>query len=168
MLKTSGSTESTSRPGKGRVGVGGDGGGNGGDDGGHDDEHSEHQWIYQLARPRLWLGIMGLIIEVNDAVGKSVKKSSKSRRIIKKVQKLQRSKKFAKAIDSEKQLPKHRSSIKELEHPFFLGLGSSLEATSTSIIDKAKLMELLILYHVVLQRSQDNFQAKDTRAFHQV
>ena len=36
MLKTSGSTESTTRPGKGGVGVGGDGG----DDGGHDDEHS--------------------------------------------------------------------------------------------------------------------------------
>ena len=40
MLKISGSTESTTRPGKGGVGVGGDGGGDGGDDGGHDDEHS--------------------------------------------------------------------------------------------------------------------------------
>ena len=38
MLKTSGSTESTTRPGKGGVEVGGDGGG--GDDGSHDDEHS--------------------------------------------------------------------------------------------------------------------------------
>ena len=34
MLKTSRSTESTTRPGKGRVGVGGDGG----DNGGHDDK----------------------------------------------------------------------------------------------------------------------------------
>ena len=34
MLKTSGSTESTTRPGKGGVGVGGDGGGDSGDDGG--------------------------------------------------------------------------------------------------------------------------------------
>ena len=33
MLKTSGSTESTTRPGKGRVGVGG----NGDDNGSHDD-----------------------------------------------------------------------------------------------------------------------------------
>ena len=33
MLKTSGSTESTTRPGKGGVGVSG----NGGDNGGHDD-----------------------------------------------------------------------------------------------------------------------------------
>ena len=36
MLKTSRSTESTTRPGKGGVGVGSDGG----DEGGHDDEHS--------------------------------------------------------------------------------------------------------------------------------
>ena len=44
MLKTSGSTESTTRPGKGGVGVvgdgGGDGSGDGGDNSGHDDEHS--------------------------------------------------------------------------------------------------------------------------------
>ena len=53
MLRTSGSTESATRPEKGGVGVGGDGGGDGGNDGGHDDEHSEHQWIRQLARPRL-------------------------------------------------------------------------------------------------------------------
>ena len=33
MLKTSGSTESTTRPGKGGVGVGGDGGDGGGDSG---------------------------------------------------------------------------------------------------------------------------------------
>ena len=39
ILKISGSTESTTRPGKGGVGVGGDGGGDGGDDSGHDDEH---------------------------------------------------------------------------------------------------------------------------------
>ena len=37
MLKTSGSTDSTTRPEKGGVGVGGD---SGGDDGGHDDKHS--------------------------------------------------------------------------------------------------------------------------------
>ena len=43
MLKTSGTTESTTRPGKGGVGVGGDGRAerdgvdDGGDNGGHDD-----------------------------------------------------------------------------------------------------------------------------------
>ena len=41
------------------------------------------------------------------AVGKSVKKSSKSRRIVKKSKKPQRSEKFAKAIGSEERLPKH-------------------------------------------------------------
>ena len=45
------------------------------------------------------------------AVGKSVKKSSKSRRIVKKSKKPQRSEKFAKAIGSEERLPKHRSSV---------------------------------------------------------
>ena len=66
MLKTSGSTESTTRPGKGRVGVGGDGG----DDGGHDEEHSPqgsgrvHQRTHQLERPRLRSGMIGLMVVV--------------------------------------------------------------------------------------------------------
>ena len=51
----------------------------------------------------------------SGAVGKSVKKSSKSRqksrRIVKEPKKLQRSEKFAKAIGSEERLPKHRSSV---------------------------------------------------------
>ena len=46
-----------------------------------------------------------------DGGGKSVKKSSKSRRIVKKSKKPQRSEKFAKAIGSEERLPKHRSSV---------------------------------------------------------
>ena len=37
MLNTSRSTESTTRPRKGEVGVGDDGGGDGGDNSGHDD-----------------------------------------------------------------------------------------------------------------------------------
>ena len=67
MLKTSGSTESTTRPGKGGVGVGGDGGGDGSDDGGHDDEHSPrgsgraHQQTHQLVRPGLWSSMMRLM-----------------------------------------------------------------------------------------------------------
>ena len=39
--------------------------------------------------------------------GKSIKNSSKSRRIVKKPKKLQRSEKIAKAIGSEERLPKH-------------------------------------------------------------
>ena len=56
----------------------------------------------------------------SDAVGKSVKKSSKSRKIVKKSKKSQRSKQFAKAIGSEEHLAKYRSSVKELELPIEL------------------------------------------------
>ena len=69
MLKTSGSTESTIQPGKGGVGVGGDGG----NEKGHDDEHSPqcsrqvYQRAHQLSRPRLWLSMIGLI----DSGGRS-------------------------------------------------------------------------------------------------
>ena len=63
MLKTSGSTDSTTRPGKGKVGVGSDGV----DEEGHDDEHSPqclkrvHQRTHQLSWPRLWLSVIELI-----------------------------------------------------------------------------------------------------------
>ena len=42
---------------------------------------------------------------------KSVKKLSKSWRIVKKVQKLQKSEKFAKTIGLEERLPEYRSSV---------------------------------------------------------
>ena len=45
------------------------------------------------------------------AVGKSVKKSSKSRKIVKKSKKPQRSEKFAKVIGLEERLPKYQSSV---------------------------------------------------------
>ena len=49
---------------------------------------------------------------------KSVEELSKSRKIVKKSKKSQRSEKFAKAIGSEKRLPKHWSSVnKELKFP---------------------------------------------------
>ena len=64
------------------------------------------------------------------------------------VQKLQRSEKFPKAIGSEERLPKHWSSVnKELELPlklcqffeiFLLGPKSSLDTTFGAITDKAK------------------------------
>ena len=68
MLKPSRSTESTTRPGNGGIGVGGDGSGNGGDEGGHDDEHLSwglgqlHQQTNQLIRPSLRSNIMGLMV----------------------------------------------------------------------------------------------------------
>ena len=49
-----------------------------------------------------------------DGGGKSVKNSSKSRKIVKKPKKPQRSEKIAKAIGSEKRLPRHRFSVKKL------------------------------------------------------
>ena len=72
MLKISGSTEFTTRPGKGEVGVGDDGGGDGSDDDGHDDEHSPrcseraHQQTHQLARPRLLSSMMRLMVVVGS------------------------------------------------------------------------------------------------------
>ena len=66
MLKTSGSTESTTRSGKGGVGVASDGGGDGSDDGGHDDKYSPqgsrqvHQWTHQLVQPNLLLWVRGV------------------------------------------------------------------------------------------------------------
>ena len=117
MLKTLGTTESTIRPEKGRVGVGGNSDDDGGDDGGHDNEHlprgsgHKHQWVHQLAQPRLWLSMMGLMMEVSDTVGKSIKKLSKCRRSVKQSKKSQRSEKFAKAIGLEERLLKHRSSV---------------------------------------------------------
>ena len=50
-----------------------------------------------------------------DGSGKLVEKSSESRKIVKKSKKPQRSEKFAKAIGLRDLLPKHRSSVKELE-----------------------------------------------------
>ena len=60
------------------------------------------------------MAVMMVVIEVDGGGGKSVEKSSKSRRIVKKVQKFQKSKKFAKAIGLEERLPKHQSSVNEI------------------------------------------------------
>ena len=101
--------------------------------------------------------------EVDD-VGKSVKKLSKIRRIVKKSEKLQRPKKLQKSLVRRNvyrstNLPSIR--YKELKLPlefwqFFRTLfagtrRSSLDTTLESIIDKAKLIELLMLCHVVLE-----------------
>ena len=118
MLTTSGSTESTTRPGKGKVGVGG----NGSDDGGHIDGgggsgdksvemlskveesssdapksmclpvrrtsmlRTSSSTAHQLARSRFLVEFDG--VNAGDgAVGKLVKKLSKSQRIVKKSKK---------------------------------------------------------------------------------
>ena len=47
----------------------------------------------------------------SSAIGKLVKKLSKSQRIFKNSKKSQKSEKFAKALGSEECLPKHRSSV---------------------------------------------------------
>ena len=169
MLKTSGSTESITRPGKGGVGVGSDGGGddggNGNDDGGHDHEHSlrdsgqEHQWTRQLARPRLWLSLMGLMLVVILVASRS-KSWSKSR------QKVEESSKSPINLKGLKSCKGHRfgetfteaSILRQRTRTFdivltvfralFAGPRSSPNTTFKSIIDKVKLMELLMLCHM--------------------
>ena len=80
-----------------------------------------YQQTHQLARPRLCLSLMGLMLVVvvvanrSKSLQKVIKKSSKSRRIVNEPKKLQSSEKFAKDIGSEERLPSHRSSVKELE-----------------------------------------------------
>ena len=70
---------------------------------------------HQLARPRLCLSMMGLMVEVvllksrSKSRQKVVKKSSKKSENRQRAQKASRSKKFAKDIGSEECLPKHRS-----------------------------------------------------------
>ena len=61
-----------------------------------------------------------IVFEFNDVDagggdgGKSVKNSLKSRKIVKKPKKSQRSEKIVQAISLEERLPRHRSSVKEL------------------------------------------------------
>ena len=98
MLKTSGSTESTTRPGEGGVGVGIDGG---------ETLTSRLRTSKSMDSSTKTTQIAVEYDEVDGGVGKSTEKSSKSRRIVKKLEKPQRSKKFAKAIGSEERLPKH-------------------------------------------------------------
>ena len=97
-----------------------------------------------------------------DAVGKSVKKSSKSR------QKVEESSRSPKNLKGLKSCKGHRYGGTFTEAPILRQLNtrnskaliafralfartrrSSLDTTFESIIDKAKLMELLILCHVV-------------------
>ena len=117
---------------------------NGSNDGCHDNKYSPrgsgqaHQRIHQLAWPRLWLSLMELMLGV--LLASQSKSRQKSRRIVKKPKKLQRSEKFAKNIGSEKRLPKHRASVnKELELPlklrqFFKLFLLSLEALAILLL----------------------------------
>ena len=78
-----------------------------------------YQQTHQFARPRLWLSLMGLMLVVVVVVSRS-KIRQKVGESSKKPKKPQRSRKFAKAISLEERLPKHQSSVKELEFPLKL------------------------------------------------
>ena len=183
MLKTSGSTESTTRPGKGGVGVGGDGGGDGGDDGGHDDEHSprgsgrEHYRTRQLVRPGLWSSMMRLL----EAGVVLVASRSKS------CQKVEKASKSPKNLKGLKSCENHRfggtftealvlcqrrtrASVRALTvfRALFARPRSSLDTIFESITNKAMRVELLMLYRVFPQRSQEDLRAENTRVFYQL
>ena len=99
MLKTLGSTESTTRPGKGGVGVGGDGG----DDGGHDNGATSSM-LRTSSSTDSSTSVAQTAVEdngVDGGCGKSVEKSSKSRRVVKKSEEPQRPEKSTKSIGSE-------------------------------------------------------------------
>ena len=76
---------------------------------------------HELAWSKLWLSMIELmVVVVVVSRSKSRQKVVKKAKNRQRVQKLQRSEKFAKAIGSEERLPKHRSSVKELELPLEL------------------------------------------------
>ena len=169
MLKTSGSTESTTRPGKGEVGVDGDGG----DDGGglsSDFDRKFHPRLCMIAAPLTSMlrtssstnsstSATQIAVEhnqVDGGGGKLVKKSSKNRRIVKSPKNLKGLKSckghrfegtFTKAPILRQRT---RASVRALTvfRALFAGPRSSLNTTFGAIIIKAKLIELLMLCHV--------------------
>ena len=159
MLKTSESTKSTTRSGKGGIGVGDDRGGDGSDDSSHNDEHSPqysgraHQRTHQLVWPRLWLSIMGLMMVV------VVTSWSKSRQKVKessKVEKSQGLEKSAKAINSEE--PSFLTSDTKLA---FIKISSSrthnrkLLALLKSLKIRVASMKFILACYFSLQRFRD-------------
>ena len=60
------------------------------------------------------------------------------------------------------EIRKARASVR------FTGLKSSLDTTFASIVDKAKLVELLMLCRVFPQRSQEDLRAENTQVHHQL
>ena len=98
MLKISRSTESTTRPEKGRVGVGGDGG----NDGSHDNGATSSNSSTDSSTSATQIAVENN--RVDSGGGKWVEELSKSR-------KTSKAWKVAKAIGSEERLPKHRSSV---------------------------------------------------------
>ena len=89
MLKTSGSTESTTRPRKGRVGVGGDGG---------ETLISRLRTSISTDSSTKTTQIAIEYDRVDGSVGKSAEELSKSQRIIKKSEKPQRPEKLQKSL----------------------------------------------------------------------
>ena len=121
---------------------------------------------------------MGLMVEVSDADGKSVEKSSKSQKIIKKFKNLKglKSRKNHRFGGTFTEAPvlrqrKTRASVKALavfRALFARPRRSFLDTIFESTINRAKLMELLMLCRVFLQRSQEDLRAKNTQVFHQL
>ena len=113
---------------------------------------------HQLVRPRLCLSMMGLMVEVSDADGKSVEKLSKSQKIVKKSKNLKglksrKNHRFRRMFTKAPVLRQRRTrtSIKTLAvfRALFAGRRrSSLNTIFESIINRAKLMELLMLCRV--------------------
>ena len=178
MLKTSGSTESTTRPGKGGVRVGDDGS----DNGNHDWQHlpwgsgQAHQRTHQLVRPRLWLSLMGLILVVVLLANwsKIVKKSKNCQKVqkVSKIWKICKGHWFGKTFPKALVFYQQRiwASIKALTvfQAFFAGPRSSLDTIFQLITNKAKRVELFIICCVFPQRSQEDLWAEDTWVFHQL
>ena len=178
ILKTSGSTKSTSRPGKGGVGVGGDAG----DNGGHDDCGSRSSdsnrnssdvpksmcpptSLTSMLKTSLSIDSLAsaaqIVVEFDgvDAGGggngksveKLVEKSSKSQRIVKSW-KTSRAWKSCKGhrfggTFTKAPLLWHLDRALIVFWALFAGPKSSLDTTFGAIIIKAKLIELLMLYH---------------------
>ena len=104
MLKISRSTESTTRPEKGGVGVGGDGDDGGGDDGGDDSGNDGviTSMLRMSSSTDSSTSATQIVVDYDGVdggvVGKSVKKSSKSRRIVKKSEKSQRPERLQRSL----------------------------------------------------------------------
>ena len=108
--------------------------------------------------------------------GKLVKSCQKVKKLSKSPKNL-KGQNVAKVIGSKEHLPRHRSSVnKELELPLqlfdsfsssFAEPRSFLESTFGAIIDKVKVVGLLMLCRVFSWRSQENLRVENTRVFHQ-
>ena len=172
MLKTSESTESTTRLGKGRVGFGDDGG----DNGDHNCKHSlpgsgqAHQRTHQLARPRLWLSLMGLILMVVLLANWS--KSCQKSKNCQKVQKASKDRKickdhwFGETFTKAPVLRQWRTQAFVTTLTVFQALFAGPRSSFNTIFELST--NKLIFCRNLLQKSQEDLRAEDTRIFYQL